>query len=162
MHIYNKNVIMKKIVRLSENDLTRLIKRVIEEQSTTQTIDYTVLEKFLNRIEDSPVGSTSRWVLDSNNPKKRKGSVILTGNEATIPMDYVNKPLVWSLVVMQQDRHFTKKDGAIFQIFSENGKLYYGVSLPKDGRQNVTKNFYEELTPKTVGYAIQKFNKKTV
>jgi len=34
--IYNKKKIMKKIVRLTENDLTKLIKRVIKEQDTTQ------------------------------------------------------------------------------------------------------------------------------
>jgi hypothetical protein len=145
---------MKKVVRLTENDLTRIIKRVIEEQSTTQKIDYKVLEKFLNAIDRGGSGNTSRWVLDSANPGKRQPPIILTGKEATILMDYVNKPLVWSLVVNGK-----KEKGAIFQIFSVKGKLYYQVySSIKVGQQN--SDGYEELTPKTVGFAIQKFNQR--
>jgi hypothetical protein len=33
-HIYNKNVIMKKIVRLTESDLTRVVKRIINENQS--------------------------------------------------------------------------------------------------------------------------------
>ena len=143
---------MKKIIRLTESEFTRLVRRVIEEQSSTQKIDYTVLEKFLNAIDRGGSGYTSRWVLDSANPDKRSGSVKLTGKEAMVLMDYVNKPLVWSLVVNGK-----KQNGAIFQIFSVNGKLYYQSQNPtKSGQQNTTG--YEELTPKTVGSAIQRFN----
>jgi adenine specific DNA methylase Mod len=143
---------MKKTIRLTESDLTRLVKRVIEEQSTTQKIDYNVLEKFLNAIDEGGSGYTSRWVLDPANPDKRSGSVKLTGKEAVVRMNYVNKPLVWSLVVNGK-----KQNGAIFQIFSVNGKLYYQSQNPtKSGQQNTTG--YEELTPKTVGSAIQRFN----
>jgi hypothetical protein len=181
---------MKKVIRLTESDLTRLVKRVIEEQSqvspqlrsrsmtgsdkmmdavkpssltnlvnqsqgsATQKIDYKVLEKFLNAIDEGGSGYTSRWVLDSANPDKRSGSVKLTGKEAMVRMDYVNKPLVWSLVVNGK-----KEKGAIFQIFSFGGKLYYQVySSIKSGQQNSSS--YEELTPKTVGSAIQRFNQR--
>jgi hypothetical protein len=145
---------MKKIIRLTENDLTRIVKRVIMEQSTTQKIDYKVLEKFLNAIDSGSTGNASRWVLDSTNPDKRSPTLALTGKEATILMSYVNKPLVWSLMVNGK-----KEKGAIFQIFSVDGKLYYqAYSFPKAGQQN--SNGYEELTPKTVGSAIQKFNQR--
>jgi adenine specific DNA methylase Mod len=132
------------------SSLTNLVNQ--SQGSATQKIDYKVLEKFLNAIDEGGSGYTSRWVLDSANPDKRSGSVKLTGKEAVVRMNYVNKPLVWSLVVNGK-----KQNGAIFQIFSVNGKLYYQSQNPtKSGQQNTTG--YEELTPKTVGSAIQRFN----
>ena len=141
---------------MTESDLTRLVQRVIEEQATNQKIDYKVLEKFLNGINTGGSSYTSRWVLDSTNPSKRGGIVKLTGKEAMILMDYVNKPLVWSLMI-----NGTKEKGAIFQIFSVNGKLYFQVnSSTKSGQQNT--DGYEELTSATVGAAIEKFNQRVL
>lgn len=139
---------------MTEADLTKLVRRVIQEQSGSQKIDYSVLEKFLNSIDRGGSSWASRWVLDSANPNARSGSVKLTGKEAMILMDYVNKPLVWSLIVNGK-----KEPRSIFQIFSVNGKLYYQVySSIKRGQQN--SEGYVELTPSTVGSAIQKFNQR--
>ena len=145
---------MKKVIRLTEADLTRLVQRVIKEQSASQKIDYRVIEKFLNSIDRGGSSYASRWVLDPANPNARSGSVKLTGKEAMILMDYVNKPLVWSLVVNGK-----KEPKSIFQIFSVNGKLYYQVySSVKPGQQN--SEAYVELTPSTLKSAIQKFNQR--
>ena len=114
---------MKKVVRLSESELTRIIKKVVNEQKSSQD-NNKILEKFLLNaaIKEGTPHYYSRWVLDPNNPNKRKGggSVKLTGKEANINMIYVNKPLVWSLVVNGK-----KDKNAIFEIFQYDGKLYY-------------------------------------
>ncbi len=121
-----------------------------------QKIDYKVLEKFLNSINRGGPSYVSRWALDSANPNARGGNVKLTGKEATILMDYVNKPLVWSLIVNGK-----KEPRSIFQIFSVNGKLYYQCySSIKSGQQNTPS--YEELTSASVGSAIQKFNQRVL
>lgn len=120
-----------------------------------QKIDYKVLEKFLNGINRGGTRYSSNWVLDSANPDKRGGSVILK-DQIIMPTSFVGKPLVWSLMVNGK-----KEKGAIFEIFSVNGKLYYQCySSIKSGQQNTSA--YEELTSATVGSAIQKFNQRVL
>ena len=54
IYIYNKKrLIMKKIVRLTENDLTRIVKRVLKEQvdnNTPEFIEDVLLNKFFNKV----------------------------------------------------------------------------------------------------------------
>lgn len=53
MDIYNKKYIMKKIVRLTENDLMRIVKRVISEQSSVikTHADSRLVDKVFNDIK---------------------------------------------------------------------------------------------------------------
>jgi hypothetical protein len=147
---------MGKIIRLTEQDLVRLVNRVIKEEINTMSpkINYSVIGKFLRSINQGGTQYTSKWVLDSGNPMKRGMSAVkLTGKEETIPMNYVGKPLVWSLVVNGK-----KVPNAIFEIFSSNGKLAYQCSSPlKGGIQN--SDGYKELEP-NLNSAIEQFNQR--
>ena len=136
---------MKKVVRLTESELTRIVKKVINEQQSAQD-NNNILEKFLHGINEGGSSSYSKWVLDPNNPNKRSGNVKLTGKEATIRTNFINKPLVWSLMVNGK-----KDKNSIFEIFQFNGKLYYQI------RSRFANSSYEELGP-NLSSAIQQFN----
>tara|TARA_R110000868_G_scaffold168681_2_gene403515 strand:- start:1329 stop:1766 length:438 start_codon:yes stop_codon:yes gene_type:complete len=136
---------MKKVIRLTENDLIRLVKKVINEQQSAQD-NNKILEKFLHGIDDGNTSGYSRWVFDPNNPNKRSGNVKLTGKEATIRTNYINKPLVWSLMINGK-----KDKNSIFEIFQSNGKLYYQI------RSRFANSSYKELGP-NLSSAIQQFN----
>lgn len=136
---------MKKVIRLTENDLIRLVKKVINEQQSAQD-NNKILEKFLNGIDDGSTSGYSRWVFDPNNPNKRSGNVKLTGKEVTIRTNYINKPLVWSLMVNGK-----KDKNSIFEIFKFDDKLYYHY------RVNNKSVYGKELGP-NLNSAISQFN----
>jgi len=147
----------RKVIRLTESDLVKLVKRVISEQAIEEDKNK-VLKTFLNSIQRSGTRDKSRWVLDNNNPNRRRGGDFkLTGKEFPMLKSYVNKPLTWSLEV-----DGIKEEGAVFQIFSnKDGELYYQVySSVKPGVKN-TKG-YEKLTMDTVGEAIKRFNQRLI
>ena len=145
---------MKKIVRLTESDLTRIVRRMINEEltDTSSKINYSAVGKFLRSINQVGNRFRSNWILDPNNPKKRTGSLKLTGREETIPMNYVGKPLVWSLVVNGK-----KDPNSIFQIFLANGKIYYQCYSSAIGHENTVG--YETLEP-NLSSAIEQFNQR--
>ncbi len=144
---------MKKVIRLTESDLMRIVKRVINEQSSEQKINYKILEGFLNKIDTGGDNYYSNWVLDPNNPSKKSGNVKLTGKEATIRTNFINKPLVWSLMVNGK-----KEKNSIFEIFSFNGKLYYQCyTSPTLGN---FKNEYGKELEQNLNSAIQQFNQR--
>lgn len=145
---------MKKIVRLTESDLTRIVKRVISEQQSGQNKNDNnkTLETFLNKIDTTVRGDFySYWVLDPNNPKKRSGNVILTGRERMVFNNlFKNKPLVWSLMVDGK-----KVKNSLFEIFKFNEKLYYSCLI--NNGYNVVSEYFKELEP-NLSSAINVFN----
>jgi len=143
---------MSKVIRLTESDLTKLVKRVIIEQQSVQN-NNKILETFLNEIDEGGNNYFSKWVLDPNNPSKRSGNVKLSGSEANIRTNFINKPLVWSL--MEGGK---KQKDSVFEIFKYNGKLYYQCISPlKAGIQN--SDVYKELGP-NLRSAIEQFNQR--
>ena len=136
---------MKKVVRLTENDFVRLVKKVINEQLSAQD-NNKILEKFLLKLPPSNESFYSRWVFDPNNKNKRSGNVKLTGKEGVINMEYVNKPLVWSLMVNGK-----KDTNSIFEIFKFDDKLYYQYHV------NGKSVYGKELGP-NLNSAISQFN----
>jgi hypothetical protein len=147
---------MKKTIRLTESDLTNIIKRVINEQQSNTKIDYKALEPFLNGINVGGGIYYSKWILDPSNPNKRSGNVKLTGKEFLMNTLFVNKPLVWSLMV-----NGVKEKYAIFEIFSANGKLYYQCFSSNSGTSATYSNSdgYKELQP-NLNSAIAQFNQR--
>ena len=119
-------------------------KPLVNEQSSQD--NNKILEKFLNGIDEGGPSFYSKWVFDPNNPNKRSGNVKLTGREATVRMNFVNKPLVWSLMVNGK-----KDKNSVFEIFQSNGKLYYQI------RSSFANSSYKELGP-NLNSAIQQFN----
>ena len=67
-------------------------------------------------------------------------------------MSYVKKPLVWSLYVDNE-----KDENSVFEIFQNNGKLYYQVNSSSPFYKSV---YGKELTSENVGTAIKKFNER--
>ena len=60
---------MKKIVRLTENDLTRIVKRVLKEQADNNTpefIEDSLLNKFFNKVapNDKFINNVKRYLKD--------------------------------------------------------------------------------------------------
>lgn len=144
----------RKVIRLTESDLVKLVKRVISEQAIEEDKNK-VLKTFLNSIQRGGTRDKSRWVLDNNNPNRRRGGdVKLTGKEFLMLKSYVNTPLTWSLEV-----DGVKEEGAVFQIFSnKDGELYYQVYSSEPGAKNTSG--YEKLTIDNVGKAIDRFNQR--
>lgn len=155
---------MKKVIRLTEAELTNLIKKVIQEQAkpAPNKIDYEGLQYFFMKMNGGMTNGYQRWVLDPNNPNKRGNNLVLTGKEVMMPMDLVNKPLVWSLLVNG------KKDSrAIFELFKDkNGTIYYNcisdtfaLCQTDDGDTSPCKNAsYQTLTSKNAQLAVDHFN----
>ena len=146
---------MIKTIRLTESDLTNIVKRVINEQQSNTKIDYKTLQPFLNGINVGNNPYYSKWVLDPSNPNKRSGNVKLTGKEFLMNTLFVNKPLVWSLMV-----NGVKEKYGIFEIFSANGKLYYQC-FSSAGTDTTYSNSdgYKELGP-NLNSAIAQFNQR--
>lgn len=63
MDIYNKKYIMKKIVRLTENDLMRIVKRVINEQTS---LDRTPEKPKPIVVDEEKVGKILKGIIDSS------------------------------------------------------------------------------------------------
>lgn len=57
---------MRKIIRLTERDLTRIVKRVISEQNTPEE-----WESEIRKIE-SQIGNPSKWTMDDYNLLQNK------------------------------------------------------------------------------------------
>jgi hypothetical protein len=146
---------MKKVVRLTETDLMRIVKKVINEQQSGQN-NNKILETFLNKIDMGQNNWYSKWVLDPNNPNKRNGNVQLTGREATIRTNFVNKPLVWSLMVNGK-----KEKNSIFEIFKIKEKLYYQCITMGSNDINPVMEYGKELGP-NLNSAIQQFNQNVL
>ena len=70
IYIYNKKrLIMKKIVRLTENDLTRIVKRVLKEQvdnNNPKFIEDVLLNKFFNKVapNDKYINNVKSYLKD--------------------------------------------------------------------------------------------------
>ena len=70
VYIYNKKrIIMKKIVRLTENDLTRIVKRVLKEQvdnNNPKFIEDVLLNKFFNKVapNDKYINNVKSYLKD--------------------------------------------------------------------------------------------------
>jgi|LauGreDrversion4_2_1035121.scaffolds.fasta_scaffold790032_1 hypothetical protein len=120
---------MKKIIKLTESDLTNLIRKVIEEQtkqvSKPQTFDKKALQYFIMNMNQGGRDYYQRWVLDPNNPRKRGNNLVLTGKEGiAFPTELANKPLVWSLL-----KQGKKEKDAYFEFFKDDkGTIYYNCS----------------------------------
>jgi hypothetical protein len=88
---------MTKIIRMTESDLTNLVKRVIEEQtkqsSAPKKVDYEGLQYFFMKMNQGGTNNYQRWVLDPSNPRKGGDNLVLTGKEVIMPTSLVNKPL---------------------------------------------------------------------
>lgn len=155
---------MKKVVRLTESELTNLIKRVIQEQSkpSVPKTDYEGLQYFFMKMNSGNINGYQRWVHDPNNPNKRGNNLILTGKEVMMPTNLVNKPLVWSLLVNGK-----KDPRAIFEFFKDKsgGILYncisdtFALCQTDDGDTSPCKNAsYQTLTSKNAQLAVDHFN----
>ena len=160
---------MKKIIRLTESDLTRLVKRVIEEQtkpsSAPKKVDYEGLQYFFMKMNQGFTNYYQRWVLDPSNSNKRGDNLVLTGKEGVImPTSLVNKPLVWSLL-----KQGKKEPYAIFEIFKgSDGIIYYNCISDRfalcqtdDGKTSPCRNVTSgSLTATNAQAAVNSFNSR--
>ena len=69
--IYNKNNIMKKVIRLTESDLTRIVRRVVNEDNINESVIY---KKTLSQLTKDPYVN-------------KKGTVELTPNGVKLMLD---------------------------------------------------------------------------
>ena len=157
---------MKKVIRLTESELTNLIKRVIKEQQTKpapKKVDYEGLQYFFMKMNEGMTNGYQRWVLDPNNPRKRGGNLVVT-KEVMMPTSLVNKPLVWSLLVNGK-----KDPNAIFEFFKgSDGVIYwncisdtFALCQTDDGETSPCRNqTYQALTAKNAQVAVNAFNSR--
>jgi hypothetical protein len=159
---------MKKIIRMTESDLTNLVKRVIEEQtkpsSAPKKVDYEGLQYFFMKMNQGGTNNYQRWVLDPSNPRKGGDNLVLTGKEVIMPTSLVNKPLVWSLL-----KQGKKEPDAIFEFFKGNdGVIYwncisdrFALCQTDDGETSPCRNqTYQTLTSKNAQAAVNAFNSR--
>jgi hypothetical protein len=155
---------MKKVIRMTEADLTKLVKRVIQEQSkpAPKKIDYEGLQYFFTKMNQGMTNGYQRWVLDSNNPEKSGNNLVLSGKEVMMPTNLVNKPLVWSLVTNGK-----KDPRAIFEFYKgSDGTIYYNCISDRfalcqtdNGDSSPCQNSIgQTLTSKNAQLAVDQFN----
>jgi len=157
---------MKKVIRITESELINLVKGIIEEQQTkpvAQKIDYKGLEYFFMKMNGNMTNGYQRWVLDSNNPRKRGQNLVVT-KDVIMPTSLVNKPLVWSLFVNGK-----KDPNAIFEFFKgTDGVIYwncisdtFALCQTDDGETSPCRNqTYQTLTSKNAQVAVNAFNSR--
>ena len=114
---------MKKIIRLTESDLVRLVKRVINEEVTGYTEkEIESLDMFLSYI--NPKGKQRYWKQESV-PSSTVVTLPSNARITNIGSFDIKKPLNW---VMYDNNKLI--DGTQFQIYKSKGKLYYRYLLP--------------------------------
>ena len=115
---------MKKIIRLTESDLIRLVNKIIKEQSNKNILsekEIKSLDSFLSRI--NPRGKKGMWKQDNN--KLLTTTIQLNPNDKIVNLAGfdIRKPLCWSLY----DMNGKKVDGASFNIFKNNNVILYSI-----------------------------------
>jgi hypothetical protein len=113
---------MKKVVRLTESDLTRIIKRVIEEQSDTKLTPEEIksLDMFLSYM--NPKGKNGTW----KQPNSISSSVVVklqpNARITNLGGFDIKKPLSWEFY-----KDGKKLEYGEFEIYKSQGVLFYRV-----------------------------------
>jgi hypothetical protein len=120
---------MKRIVRLTESDLARIVRRVINEQGGTAKggspagyQDYLIQENFSNQLEQPVYASLGSTVTPEmlpeqyGGPKTRKGNklvvqaAIYSGKRGTDTWKYVGKESITFYQICGSEANFVAKD----------------------------------------------------
>jgi hypothetical protein len=128
---------MKKVVRLTENDLIRIVKRVISEENNAGLESQERLFTFLKGISEMSSGGGMGWIPSTGNGVKLTSNMLgkyLNGYNDLYANKFkveIGKPLSWDLYPLNPNL-FPKADGVKCDITGTGNKLYIEINGGKN------------------------------
>jgi len=124
---------MKKVVRLTESELIRIVKRVINEQSDTKLTPEEIksLNMFLSYMH--PKGDNGTWKQLNSTSSSVVVKLQPNARIANLGGFYIKKPLSWEFYKDGEKLEYGKgvPEGAgTFEIYKSQGALFYSVFYP--------------------------------